>query len=175
MMVKEIHHSAALYCEAVRYFESEGVSAEIIVETHGSFVTSALVQQMCDSAGQGIPLLWDTHHTWKIGGESPTETYEVIAPLVRHIHGKDSVTLPSETTTAHPYRYAIPGKGEYPFAELFATLADTDDTLPDNKGELTALSLEWELMWHRDLPPLDPALRAWMQILKQHISLKPAE
>ncbi|PTY00746.1 hypothetical protein DB346_14095 [Verrucomicrobia bacterium LW23] len=165
MSPKEIAHAASLYIEAVRYFESEGINAEIVVETHGRLVTADLVLQLCDQAAQPVPLLWDTHHTWKIGGESLTSTYTAIAPLVRHMHGKDSRVDPQHKKG---YRYMFAGEGEFPFAELFALLQDT----PPEAEEITpALSLEWELMWNRDLPPLEPALSAWMRKLAPHLNL----
>ncbi|HSI86892.1 MAG: sugar phosphate isomerase/epimerase family protein [Candidatus Methylacidiphilales bacterium] len=170
MTDEQIRHSAALYCEAVRYYESEGVAAEIIVETHGSFVTSELVQQMCDEAGQAIPLLWDTHHTWKIGGEDPVETFDVLLPLIRHMHGKDSVALPADVLSSNPYRYVYPGEGEFPIAELFSAMAEaTQDAGTASAIPTVAFSLEWELMWHRELPPLEPALQSWLRVLQPYM------
>jgi sugar phosphate isomerase/epimerase len=92
--------------------------------------------------------LWDSHHTWKRGGEDPVATWAAIAPHVVHVHVKDSVSRPS---AKHPYTYVVPGSGEFPAAPLMDCL----------RREFSAsVSLEWERQWHPYLSPLDEALTA---------------
>ena len=46
--------------------------------------------------------------------------------------------------------YVLPGQGAFPIKEL-------DDLLPDQKTQ-AAISLEWEALWHPELPTLEAAL-----------------
>ncbi|MCU0794167.1 MAG: sugar phosphate isomerase/epimerase, partial [Opitutaceae bacterium] len=93
--------------------------------------------------------LWDTHHTWKKGGEDPVATWRAVRHRTVHLHVKDSVSVPS---SRHPFTYVTPGEGEFPMGPLIAELRAYPHTPP--------LSLEWERLWHPYLPPLDTALEA---------------
>lgn len=120
--------------------------ADLMIETHDSLFTAAAIQRFLEVA-PGTAILWDSHHTWKKGGEDPVATWNAIKPHVVHIHVKDSVSRPSES---HPYTYVLPGEGEFPMAPLRAVL----------QAEYSGpLSLEWEKLWHPYLPSLDEALR----------------
>jgi len=123
-------------------------AVELMVETHDGFVTSDALHGLIAKCPR-INLLWDTHHTWKKGGEAPSETWKTIRNHVVHLHVKDSVSRPAPTGT-HPYTYVLPGDGEFPMAELREVLrVDKYDG---------AMSLEWERMWHPYLPEIDKAL-----------------
>jgi sugar phosphate isomerase/epimerase len=149
-----IRSAALLYRDTVQRFQEEGIRARLIVETHGGFTNSKAILEFCAAAGAPVALLWDTHHTWKIGGENLTDTYNQIRSFVRHLHVKDSV---STSGLAHAHRYVLPGQGEFPFAELSRIL---EETPPD-----AALSLEWERKWHPELAPIEEALAAWKRVL----------
>ena len=123
-----------------------GWQANLMVETHDSLFSAAAIQRLVKVA-PGIAILWDSHHTWKKGGEDPVATWQAIRGSVVHVHVKDSVSVPS---ARHPFTYVLPGDGEFPIAPLLAALrAD---------GFAGPVSLEWEKMWHPYLPPLDEAL-----------------
>jgi sugar phosphate isomerase/epimerase len=123
-------------------------AVDLLVETHDGFVTTEALRSLIARC-PGLNLLWDAHHTWKKGGESPTLTWKTIRNHVAHIHVKDSVARPSPNGS-HPYTYVLPGDGEFPMAELLNVIK-TDKY----NG---VLSLEWERMWHPYLPELDKAL-----------------
>ncbi len=123
-----------------------GWKADVMIETHDSLFTGAAIADFVARA-PGAAILWDSHHTWKKGGEDPLATWARVRPHVVHVHVKDSVSRPS---ARHPFTYVLPGDGEFPMAPLRARLA----------AEFTAtVSLEWERQWHPYLPPLDDALR----------------
>jgi sugar phosphate isomerase/epimerase len=124
-----------------------GWKSDLMIETHDSLFTAGAIQALLRSAPMAR-ILWDSHHTWKRGGEDPLTTWRAIAPHAVHVHVKDSVSRPS---ARHPFTYVLPGEGEFPAAALL--------------GELKArfhgvVSLEWERLWHPYLPPLDDALQA---------------
>jgi sugar phosphate isomerase/epimerase len=126
---------------------THGWRVQLMVETHDSLFTTAALQRLI-AAAPGVAILWDSHHTWRKGGEDPLATWRAIHRSVVHVHVKDGTGVPS---ARHPYTYALPGDGEFPIAPLLATLRA--------EGYPGLVSLEWELMWHPYLPSLDTALR----------------
>lgn len=129
-------------------------AVELMVETHDGFVTSGSLHDLIARCPQ-ISLLWDAHHTWKRGGETPAHTWTTVRNHVVHVHVKDSVSSPSPNGR-HPYTYVLPGDGEFPMAELRDALK--------THGYNGVLSLEWERMWHPYLPELDRALHHAAQL-----------
>jgi sugar phosphate isomerase/epimerase len=128
---------------------ARGWKADLILETHDGFSAADRCLALQDRLAGALPVLWDTHHTWKLGGEEPAATWRRLGPLVRHVHIKDSVSIPS---ARHPYSYVMPGTGEFPALETLDLLA------ADGYGGVVCL--EWERKWHPYLPPLEEALAA---------------
>jgi sugar phosphate isomerase/epimerase len=120
---------------------------DIMIETHDSQLTGAAVRRFLALA-PGTAIRWDTHHTWKKGGEDPLVTWRAIRDAVVSIDVKDSVSKPS---AKHAWTYVLPGDGEFPMAPLREVL----------RAEYTGpVSLEWEKLWHPYLPALHWALTA---------------
>lgn len=129
-------------------------AVDIMIETHDSLFTAAALARF-HAAAPGAAILWDSHHTWKKGGEDPVAIWRAIHASVAHVHVKDSVSVPS---ARHPFTYVLPGAGEFPIAPLLAALRADNYAGP--------VSLEWEKLWHPYLPSLDRALtvakvKAW--------------
>lgn len=120
----------------------------VMIETHDSLFNAAAILRFLEAA-PGTAILWDSHHTWRKGGEEPLETWRAIRSHVVHVHVKDSVGLPS---AKHPFTYVLPGTGEFPITPLMAALRADQFAGP--------VSLEWEKHWHPYLLPLDEALTA---------------
>ena len=121
----------------------KGFAVDLIVETHGALCADEALAQFC-ARFPDQPILWDTHHTWA-GGNGLDHTLGIIGPRLAHIHVKDSTLANGQR------RYVLPGHGDFPMDKLVALLADP--ALPCN-----AVSLEWELLWHPELPDLQTAL-----------------
>src|SRR5262245_4070249 len=119
---------------------------ESLLETHDAFSGSAPCLRLNQSLPRPLNLIWDSHHTWRFGGESPASTWDQIGDLVRHVQVKDSVDLPS---ARHDFTYVLPGDGQMPLAEVIALLK--------RKNFSGFVSLEWERLWHSYLPPLREA------------------
>ena len=136
---------------ALRWWRSlraqRGWKTDIMVETHDSLLSAVAIDRFVSEA-PGAAILWDSHHTWRKGGEDPAATWRAIGRNVAHIHVKDSV---GGAGPASPPRYVLPGTGEFPMAALRSALAG------DYAGPL---SLEWERQWHPELAPLEEALRS---------------
>lgn len=122
-----------------------GLSVDVTIETHDTLLGSTRIKRFLAATSDEKPaLLWDTHHTWRKGGEAPLETWQEIGAAVVHIHVKDS-----RRTSGTGWAYVLPGEGEFPMADLRGVLA---------REFPGTVSLEWERHWHPDLPPLAAAL-----------------
>ncbi|WP_245458950.1 MULTISPECIES: TIM barrel protein [unclassified Rhizobium] len=126
----------------------EGFRADMIIETHDFLALPDAIPRFLEMAPD-CALLWDTHHTWRKGGQDPVETWKQVRNNTRHLHVKDSISKPGPRL---PYSYVLPGEGEFPMAALRAVLAAD--------AYAGVMSLEWERLWHPDLPPLDLALQS---------------
>lgn len=134
-----------------RIKEEVGFKCELLLETHDAFSGSSPCLELMDRLGSPLHLIWDSHHTWRLGGEMPQVSWERLQAHVRHIHFKDSIEVPS---ARHPFTYVLPGSGEMPVEEFWAVL---------EAGHYDGVvSLEWEKKWHPYLPDLQEALEACM-------------
>lgn len=124
---------------------AKGWRSDLMIETHDSLFTAEANLALV-AAAPTARILWDSHHTWKRGGEDPVTTWRALAPHVVHVHVKDSISVPS---ARHPFTYVPPGEGEFPAEPLMKLLQAEFDG---------AVSLEWEKLWHPYLAPLDDAL-----------------
>lgn len=120
---------------------------DLILETHDAFSGSAPCRKLNELLSAPVLLIWDTHHTWRVGGEAVAATWGQIGQWVRHVQIKDSIDRPS---ARHPYTYVLPGDGQMPLREVMALLQQAKFT--------GYVSLEWERHWHPYLPPLRDAL-----------------
>lgn len=137
--------------ETIRWWRSErqrnGWRADCMVETHDSLLDTARLREFV-AAVPGTAILWDSHHTWKLGGEDPAKTWRALRASIVHVHVKDSISQPS---AHHPFTYVLPGHGEFPMRVLIDVLR------AEHSG---FVSLEWERLWHPYLPSLEEALRS---------------
>jgi len=136
-----------------RELAAQSLHCEMLLETHFSFSSAKFCRALNERLDAPIHILWDCHHTWRRGGESPAEAWDLLGPWVRHIHYKDSVMAagsPADGT------YVIPGTGEFPTSELVSVLR--------RGGYEGGLSLEWEKLWHPELPEISAALEAFVGV-----------
>ena len=124
-----------------------GWRVEMLLETHDGFSASGPCRKLLARLREPIGIIWDSHHTWRLGGESPRESWGQLATWIRHVHVKDSIAKPS---ARHPYTYVLPGDGEMPLKQVVELLSEHQFT--------GSISLEWERLWHPYLPPLREAL-----------------
>ena len=118
-----------------------------MLETHDAFSASGPCCELRARLREPIGIIWDSHHTWRLGGESPHESWSQLSQWIRHVHVKDSITKPS---ARHPYTYVLPGDGEMPLSQVVEVLGEHHFT--------GTIALEWERLWHPNLPPLREAL-----------------
>ena len=142
----ELHRASAAFAWWRSLRAERGWTSDIMVETHDTLLTSSAIGRFVGAA-PGAAILWDSHHTWRKGGENPAATWRSIGKHVVHIHVKDS----AGAAPAEPVRFALPGAGDFPMADLRKALG---------KSYAGPLSLEWERHWHPEIAPLDEALRS---------------
>ncbi|HVU15441.1 MAG TPA: TIM barrel protein [Candidatus Didemnitutus sp.] len=135
---------AADWWQSIR--AANGWQADLMIETHDSLFTIDAIRRFMQVV-PNLNILWDSHHTWKRGGEEPVDTWQAIKSRVVHIHVKDSISRPGAN---HPYTYVPPGTGEFPMASLRTRL---------QKEFAGVVSLEWESLWHADLTSLEEAIQ----------------
>lgn len=124
-----------------------GWNVDLLVETHDSLSgCEPMLRLQAKLGDQPLDILWDTHHTWRMGGEDPLETWEKLRPYTRQLHVKDSVG------TAASYQYVPCGEGDMPALPILTKIAA--------EGFAGGVTLEWEKQWHPGLPPLEVALDA---------------
>lgn len=128
---------AAERCQTI----GEAFASKILLETHSALCSSNGCLRLLEKLAAPLPILWDSHHTWRLAGESIVESWSKLGPYVRHVHCKDSVTDSREQSG---YRHVASGEGEFSLEELLEALTDG----PYQGG----LSLEWEKMWIPELP-----------------------
>ena len=81
----------------------------VILESHGDFVDSPTLKAVLTRAdSQNVGLLWDAHHTFVDGHESPEQTVKELGKWIRHTQLKDSVLNGTER------KYVQTGTGEVP-------------------------------------------------------------
>jgi sugar phosphate isomerase/epimerase len=119
----------------------------MLLETHDAFSASAPCAELMRRLDAPLEVIWDSHHTWRLGGESPADSWACLSPWARHVHVKDSIDKPS---ARHPFTYVLPGDGQAPLAEIVGLLRAQQFA--------GVVSLEWEKLWHPYLPPLRAAL-----------------
>ena len=109
------HTVAWWYREQKRH----GWRTELLLETHDGFSASSPCRNLMARLTEPIGIIWDSHHTWRLGGESPLESWSQLSQWIRHVHIKDSIGKPS---ARHPYTYVLPGDGEMPLAQVIEIL-----------------------------------------------------
>ncbi|MEQ1899536.1 MAG: TIM barrel protein [Devosia sp.] len=135
----------------------EGWQADLVIETHDALAQPGALQRFLDRSPNG-QILWDTHHTWKDGGEAPARTMERLRGRTTHLHVKDSV----RTSVGGGFRYVPPGEGEFLFSELIEAI--------ESACFGGIISLEWERHWYPELPSLEIALDGFQRTLSMFSS-----
>jgi sugar phosphate isomerase/epimerase len=127
---------------------AHGWSVDLMVETHDALVNGPALARFLELVPDAA-LLWDTHHTWRKGGEDPVALWPQLRAHTVHLHVRDSIAAPHAQP---PFHYTLPGTGEFPMAPLLAALRT--DRYPG------MLCLEWERLWIPELPDLEQVLGA---------------
>ena len=105
--------------------KAEAANVTLLIENHQDFTSRELVG-FCEEFGPSVRIVYDTANSFPVA-EAPLDFTRVIAPYVRYVHAKDyNVQFTDEGIRL----VRCPtGDGAVPFKELFALLAEHNDTM----------------------------------------------
>ncbi len=136
-----------------------------VFETHDLWIRSADCKQLLDAIpNANFGALWDMGHTYRVGGETPEQTFAAIGPRVGYCHVKDAAFDPAhplamtekfEQGTVVGWRYMLPGTGQLPLAQSIGLLKAS--------GYNGWLLCEWEKRWHPELLEPEVIFPAFVQ------------
>jgi sugar phosphate isomerase/epimerase len=132
------------------------LNVTVIIESHGDFVHSDLLKDVLTRAdSKHVGLLWDAHHTFADGHETPEETVKALGPWIRHTHLKDSIPTENGRT------YVLTGKGDVPIERQIQALRQINYT--------GFYCFEWEKVWHADLQDPEIAIPDFMKVASVYL------
>ena len=123
-----------------------------LLETHDGFSTGKSSRELLDGISGEIGVIWDILHPYR-NGESIADTIKAIAPMIRHVHIKDSSEF-----NGLAFDIKLPGEGIVPIAAAVTALKSI--------GYEDFLSFEWEKGWHPEVPEPEVALPVYPKYMK---------
>ncbi len=143
---------AAVIEDLRAYLRKSGCTAEIVVETHDALSSAERCLALNAHLKEPAKILWDSFHTWNLGGESPRETWNQIGHWVIQVHHHDCAQVPGADETG----FVPSGTGKYPCQDLRVLL--------DEVAFSGGLTLEWEKLWHPELPHVRDVLGDFIHV-----------
>ncbi|QSX08559.1 AMP-binding protein [Alkalibacter rhizosphaerae] len=117
---------------------AEELNVTLLVETNGVYTnTGRLAELLNEVASDNVQALWDLHHPYRYGGETPATTVKNLGAYIKYVHIKDSVLENGKT------KYRMMGEGDLPIDDMMQALFSIN-----YEGYV---SLEWVKRWASDL------------------------
>lgn len=117
---------------------AEKNNVTLLVETNGVYSdTKRLAELIQSTASDSVAVLWDVHHTFRFGGETPGKTVQNLGALIKYVHIKDSVMKDGKIA------YRMMGEGDLPIDDIMMALRSINYD--------GFISLEWVKRWASDL------------------------
>ncbi|MBC8542119.1 AMP-binding protein [Bianquea renquensis] len=99
----------------IPYAEEKGVT--LLVETNGVYSdTRRLCELLNQIPSDAVAALWDMHHTYRYGGESPERTVQNLGAYIKYVHIKDSLEVDGHI------QYRMMGEGDLPIDDFMRAL-----------------------------------------------------
>ena len=135
---------------------AKAAGVTVIMESHGDFTHSRDIETVRSGVGSdAFAILWDAHHTFVAGNESPAETWAALGKWVKHTHLKDS--KPAGTDR----RYVLTGTGDVPVKTQVDVLA--------NGGYKGYYCFEWEKKWHPEIEEPEVAFPHYATTMTEYL------
>ena len=97
---------------------AEEYNVTLLLETNGVYCDTKRLKKVIDAIGsRKVAALWDMHHPYRFGNESPADTVANLGELIKYTHIKDSVI-----NAEGKVEYRLMGTGDMPIKEFFAAL-----------------------------------------------------
>ena len=117
---------------------AEAAGVTLLVETNGVYTDTARLRDLLARVeSDSVGALWDMHHPYRFGGESPETTVQNLGAYIKYTHTKDSVM---ENGQVH---YRMMGEGDLPIGAMIRALRSVN-----YEG---FVSLEWVRAYAPDL------------------------
>lgn len=153
---------AKIGCDCVsQILELDGAQDLLwLFETHDLWVQAQHCRLLLDSIpNPAFGALWDMGHTWRVGKERPSDSFEAIGSRIGYAHVKDAVfDLDSPLAMDDGWYYVSPGKGELPLKESIELLK--------TNGYDGWLLFEHEKRWHPNLPEPEEIFPQFVQWIR---------
>ena len=128
----------------------------VVLETHDAWSTSAEVLQLLQAAASpAARVLWDIHHTFR-AGEAPAQSVALLGSALAHVHVKDGRP---RSNAPESWELCLLNEGTVPLREACSALR--------HSGYDGYLSLEWEKLWHSEIPEPEIALLQAAPLLRR--------
>ncbi len=135
--------------------KSHGV--KLLLETHDDWTDCKHVKAVMEQVDtEAVGVLWDVHHPYRMIGEKPAHTWEMIGQWVAYTHWKDSRLKPEGTGD---FEYCLTGEGNIPLRDIYHLLR--------NKGYQGYFTLEWEKKWHPQIAEPEAAFPQYVQYMRR--------
>jgi sugar phosphate isomerase/epimerase len=146
---------------------AKGSGVSVIIESHGDFTDSPSLRAILEGAAMpNVALLWDAHHTFVAGKESPAQTFKALGSYVRHTHLKDSRLESTFADAAAEkkggVRYVLTGSGTVPVKDTVAVLVKA--------GYKGFYCYEWEKAWHPEIEEPEVAFPHYAETIRRYLS-----
>ena len=129
----------------------------VILESHGEFVDSPTLKEVLTRANSKyVALLWDAHHTFVDGHETPEHTVAELGSWIRHTHLKDSVP------DGKGRKYVLTGTGEVPVERQVLALR--------RMGYQGYYCFEWEKVWHPGIQEPEVAFPNYAKMMTGYLT-----
>jgi sugar phosphate isomerase/epimerase len=132
----------------------------IVLETHDDWTSAMDLRALIAATdADNVAVLWDTHHPYRMNGETPEETCRMLGTWIQYTHWKDSAPDESEKSG---HRLCLFGDGDLPLKEMVSELRSV--------GYDGWLTLEWEKRWHADIEEPEVALPRYVEVMNRLIA-----
>ncbi|MBQ9083747.1 MAG: sugar phosphate isomerase/epimerase [Clostridia bacterium] len=130
--------------------DTADTNVTVLLEIHADFHRAEELLAIVNGINSPrFGLLWDVYHSDATYGDDWMTLYRQICPYIRHVHIKDYHRTDG--------RLCLPGDGDLPLSPILRQLeADEFDGF---------VSLEWERLWHPELPEIEAALDAFRLVI----------
>ncbi len=136
----------------MEWFDSLDHGCRLAVETLDGMSSARCCAEIFSALGLQLPVIWNAHHTWRVAGESPELSFELLNENVVAVHFMDSTS----DSTGERITAENPGKGDVPLQEIFSLLekagADYPVCLDQNRTRYSCPA------------DMDEALRTWKHL-----------
>ncbi|PKM63147.1 MAG: AMP-dependent synthetase [Firmicutes bacterium HGW-Firmicutes-21] len=139
--------------QLVPYAEQNGVT--LLIETNGVYCDTARLKALLDRfRSDSVAALWDVHHPYRYGGESPEKTVQTLGIYIKYVHVKDSTVVDGKV------KYRLMGEGDLPMDEILLALKSINYS-----GYIT---LEWVKRWAPDLEDAGIVFPQYVNYMSQY-------